>query len=183
MKKILTKAKDTGLEFKPDLTPMQMIRLGVFGNNYFVISRKLLIKEFPDTWKVLIRKKAKDSNYQYTKDTNLFKVESGLSLEEWQSKGWINDQDPLGWFQWYCRYYLGRRTTDDERQIKRYKAFIRHSKACASQSKGDLSKQTVRRQALLHWAWDPFPDAKLLPGETTFKKCKRLAKVIAKNKL
>ena len=87
--------------FKPELTPKKMLELGVFGGAYFVDGS---IKEFPKSWftKVIFSK---------TFDVNLnrFKIESGLSRKEWINKGWIFKEDPLGWFQWYCRFKNGRR--------------------------------------------------------------------------
>jgi hypothetical protein len=160
-------------KFKPDLTPVQMLRLGVFGNTYFLVSNSLLSKDLPESWQKLLTKLL-PKDKQYSIKSNCFKVQSGLSLEEWKAKNWIHKQDPLGWFQWYCRFYNGRRTDDDVRQIKRYFAFIRHSKALIKQSKKDLAKQVVRRQALLHWGYDPFADIKALPNESVYKKCVRL---------
>ena len=97
-------------EFKPDLTPKEMLELGVFGGSYFDGE----IDEYPKSW----FKKAKISK-TFNKDFNYFKVKAGLSFEEWQKKGWIMKEDPKGWFQWYCRFYMGRRILDiDKIQIK-----------------------------------------------------------------
>ena len=134
-------------EFKPELTPRQMLKLGVFGGYYF----REYIDEYPKDWfkGIKISPKFKDPKL------NFFKVNASKPLAYWQKKGWIRDQDPRGWFQWYCRYYLGRRSLDDERQIKRWKAIKRHvaqvKKNC---KKGDLSCRPRQRQALLHWAYD-----------------------------
>ena len=105
--------------FKPQLSPKKMLELGVFGGSYF---NKSQIKEFPKSWFT----KAKLSK---TFDVNLnrFKIESGLSRKEWINKGWIFKEDPLGWFQWYCRFTNGRKIPYmDEIQIKRWKNFRRH---------------------------------------------------------
>lgn len=134
-------------EFKPDLTPKQMLNLGIFGGYYF----REFIDEYPKDWfkGVKISPKFKDP------ELNFFKVNASKPLAYWQKKGWIRDQDPRGWFQWYCRYYLGRRSLDDERQIKRWKAMKRHiaqvKKNCR---KGDLKCRPKQRQAILHWAYD-----------------------------
>lgn len=134
-------------EFKPDLTPKQMLEMGVFGGKYMTDCTK----EFPNDWFT----KAKLSPEGKNADLNYFEVDASKPLSYWKKKGWINDQDPRGWFQWYCRYYMGRRTLDDERQIKRWKAMKRHvaqlKKHCR---KGDLSCRKRQRQALLHWAYD-----------------------------
>ena len=103
--------------FKPQLTPKKMLEFGVFGGSYF----GLKIKEYPETW----FKNAKISK-NFNVDLNRFKVKSGLSRQEWMEKGWIFKEDPLGWFQWYCRYSMGRRIVYIDRiQIKRWKNFKR----------------------------------------------------------
>jgi len=134
-------------EFKPELTPKQMLELGVFGGKYMTDCKK----EFPKLW----FEKAKLSPLYPDISLNLFKVKASKPLWYWQQKGWIYHEDPRGWFQWYCRYFLGRRCADDERQIKRWKAMTRHiaqlKKHC---KKGDFSCRPVQRQALLHWAYD-----------------------------
>lgn len=132
--------------FKPELTPKQMLELGVFGGKY--MSDKP--KEFPASW----FKKAKLSKTR-DKNLNYFKVNASQPLSVWRDKGWIHPQDPRGWFQWYCRYYLGRRSADDERQISRWKAMRRHiaqiKKNCPPHAWNCRPRQ---RQALLHWAYD-----------------------------
>ena len=95
-----------------------MLELGVFGGAYFGLS----VKEYPKSWFI----NAKISK-NFDVNLNRFKVKSGLSRKEWQEKGWIFKQDPLGWFQWYCRFSNGRRILHiDEIQIKRWKNFTRH---------------------------------------------------------
>ena len=150
MKKISKKKVDTVdfyKIFKPELTPKRMMELGVFGGAYFGLD----IKEFPKSW----FKNAKISK-SFDVNLNRFKVVSGLSREHWIEKGWIFKEDPLGWFQWYCRYYMGRRMEEeDERQIKRWKGIKRHTsqikKYC---KKGDYSCRAKQRQAVLHWSYD-----------------------------
>ena len=108
--------------FKPQLTPKEMLKLGVFGGSYF---NKEQIKEFLN----LGFKKARLSE-KFDVKLNRFKVKSGLSRQEWIKKGWIFKEDPLGWFQWYCRYTNGRRIQNiDEIQIQRWINFTRHVKA------------------------------------------------------
>ena len=136
--------------FKPQLTPKKMFELGVFGGSYFNTKQ---IKEFPKSW----FKKAKLSK-NFNVNLNRFKVKSGLSREEWIEKGWIFKEDPLGWFQWYCRYSIGRRIPNiDIIQIKRWKNFKRHvmaiEKNCESH---DLNCRKRQRQAILQWAYNPF---------------------------
>ena len=105
-------------DFKPQLTPKKMLEMGVFGGKYMNDCKK----EYPREWFV----KAKLSPAKKNIALNYFGVDASKPLSVWRKKGWINPQDPRGWFQWYCRYYMGRRTIDDDRQIKRWKAMKRH---------------------------------------------------------
>ncbi len=152
MKKIVKKKIDN-LDFykifKPQLSPKKMLELGVFGGAYFGSN----IKEYPKSW----FEKAKISKI-FNVNLNRFKVASGLSREHWIKKGWIFKEDPLGWFQWYCRFSLGRRIVHiDEIQIKRWKNFTRHVKAIKKNCEsGDLTCRRRQRQAILQWAYDPF---------------------------
>ncbi len=133
--------------FKPELTPKQMLELGVFGGKYMTDCKK----EFPKNWFT----HAKLNSKKHEAKLNFFGVNASQPLSVWRKKGWINGIDPRGWFQWYCRYYMGRRSTDDQRQIKRWLAIKRHisqlKKNCVKQ---DLSCRPRQRQALLHWAID-----------------------------
>ncbi len=135
-------------DFKPELTPREMLELGVFGGVYMRDCRA----EFPASW----FKRARLSGGKKDKKLNCFGVDASQPLRVWEDKGWISEHDPRGWFQWYCRYYMGRRIPDeDRRQIKRWRAFRRHitqlRKHCR---KGDLTCRRRQRQALLHWAYD-----------------------------
>ena len=89
-------------EFKPELTPREMLRLGVFGGKYMTDCSK----EFPKSWFA----RAKLSPSRARQSLNYFGVDASQPLAEWRRKGWIHEDDPRGWFQWYCRYYMGRRT-------------------------------------------------------------------------
>ena len=134
-------------EFKPQLTPAKMLRLGVFDGKYLTDCRG----EFPKSWFT----RAKLSPHGRNRACNFFGVNASQPLSEWKRKGWIHPDDPRGWFQWYCRYYTGRRHEDDARQIKRWKAFRRHvAQLRAHCDKGDFSCRRRQRQALLHWAYD-----------------------------
>ena len=134
--------------FKPQLSPKKMLELGVFGGAYFGQN----IKEYPKSW----FEKAKISK-NFDVNLNRFKIAAGLSREHWIEKGWIFKEDPLGWFQWYCRFSLGRRISHiDEIQIKRWKNFTRHVKAIEKNcDSGDLACRRRQRQAILQWAYDP----------------------------
>lgn len=133
--------------FAPDLTPMEMLHLGVFGGKYMTDCAA----EFPKAWFDGARLCAR----RHDPAMNFFGVNASQPLSVWRQKGWIYHEDPRGWFQWYCRYWRGRRCPDDERQVKRWKAITRHiahlRKDCAE---GDLGCRPKQRQALMHWAYD-----------------------------
>ena len=133
--------------FRPQLTPRQMLRLGVFGGKYMTDCRD----EFPADWFAGARLCAE----RHDPRLNYFGVNASQSLAVWRRKGWIHPQDPRGWFQWYCRYYMGRRTADDARQIRRWRAIARHVAAIRKNCEtGDLECRRKQRQAVLHWAYD-----------------------------
>jgi len=134
-------------DFIPELSPREMLELGVFGGKYMTDCRE----EFPPDW----FEKAKLCHEFHDPELNFFGVNASQPLSYWRKKGWIYHEDPRGWFQWYCRYFMGRRCPDDERQVKRWRAMRRHigqiRKNCL---KGDLGCRRKQRQALLHWAYD-----------------------------
>jgi len=134
--------------FKPRLTPKEMLRLGIFGGKYMTDCQK----EFPADW----FRNAKLSPVKRNPKLNCFGVNASQPLSVWRDKGWIYPQDPRGWFQWYCRYYQGRRMPEeDDWQIKRWVAIKRHisqlKKNCFPK---DTSCRRRQRQAVLHWAYD-----------------------------
>jgi hypothetical protein len=134
-------------DFAPDLTPKEMLALGVFGGKYMTDCRE----EFPADW----FKGAKLSPEGHDPELNFFGVDASQPLSVWRKKGWIHPDDPRGWFQWHCRYYRGRRMVDDTRQIKRWKAIRRHvTQLKRNCEPGDLMCRKRQRQALLHWAYD-----------------------------
>lgn len=157
--------------FQPFFTPAQMLRLGVFEGKYL----NDCLTEFPAEWflDALALDKLRPQGADPT--VNLFQVKSRLPLQEWRKKGWVPhrgsrasiypqlsdtslNKDPRGWFQWYCRYWMGRRIPElDTVQIARWRSFARHSggvkKNCP---RGDLTCRPVQRQALLQWAWNPY---------------------------
>jgi len=134
-------------DFQPELTPKEMLELGVFGGKYMTDCES----EYPKSWFA----KAKLCHERHDSKLNYFGVNASQPLEVWRRKGWIYAEDPRGWFQWYCRYFMGRRCLDDERQIKRWKAVKRHIAQIRKNCKrGDLSCRRKQRQALLHWAYD-----------------------------
>eukprot|EP00478_Filoreta_tenera_P001466 GABV01001491.1.p1 GENE.GABV01001491.1~~GABV01001491.1.p1 ORF type:complete len:228 (+),score=82.10 GABV01001491.1:128-811(+) len=160
--------RDFDPNFRPELTPRQMLSLGVFDGKYL----NDCVLEFPREWfkDALDRDKLRPGDPD--EDVNLLEISSRKSLQYWREKGWIpivkGDEDVRGWFQWYCRYYIGRRGPSDEKQIKRWKAFKRHRGAIAAsiqkmeedeRPRTQAQKRQHRarqRQALLQWAYDPW---------------------------
>ncbi len=134
-------------DFRPQLTPAELLKVGVFGGRYMTDCRA----EFPGEW----FEGAKLCAERHDPQLNFFRVNASQPLSEWRRKGWIHPDDPRGWFQWYCRYYMGRRCADDERQIRRWRNIRRHAaqleKHCARR---DLACRPRQRQSLLHWAYD-----------------------------
>jgi hypothetical protein len=139
--------KNFHIDFKPELTPKEMLELGVFGGKYMTDCRN----EFPKSW----FRNAKLCHEFHNPILNFFKVNASKPLSYWREKGWIYYEDPRGWFQWYCRYYYGRRCPDDLRQIKRWKAIKRHiSQLIKNCPKYSYDCRPRQRQAILHWAYD-----------------------------
>lgn len=134
--------------FTPDLTPKQLLEMGVFGGKYMTDCKK----EFPKSWFV----RAKLSTGGKNPKLNFFGIDASQSLQIWRKKGWIHKDDPRGWFQWYCRYYMGRRVPEeDNRQIRRWIAMRRHLAQVQNSCRaGDYFCHRKQRQALLHWAYD-----------------------------
>jgi len=133
--------------FTPELTPPQLLALGVFGGKYMTDCRK----EFPASWFT----HAKLCATRHDPRLNYFRVNASQRLAVWRRSGWIRPQDPRGWFQWYCRYYMGRRSADDARQIRRWRAIKRHVTQIRNHcERCDLECRRRQRQAVLHWAYD-----------------------------
>jgi hypothetical protein len=145
--RIARPGRDFDEGFEPELTPGEMLSLGVFGGKYMTDCGD----EFPRSWYA----KAKLCHERHDPALNFFGVNASQPLSVWRKKGWIYHEDPRGWFQWYCRYYSGRRSLDDERQIKRWRAIRRHvAQIRANCPRRALDCRPRQRQALLHWAYD-----------------------------
>ena len=124
---------DDRKDFTPNLTPENILRFGSFGGTYFrdlKLNETMNGKEYRDTWKELpcewikgLNIDTQVSSQKYIKKNNKYNVKCGSTLLDWNKSGWIEEIDPYGWFMWYCRFYLGRRSYDDNRQIKRYNNF------------------------------------------------------------
>lgn len=134
--------------FEPHLTPQEMLEMGVFEGKYC----NDCTNEFPASWFENAKLSEKPDP-----SVNYFGIKSRQPLSVWREKGWIYGPDPRGWFQWYCRYYLGRRLPDiDDIQVKRWRAFSRHAgQIRANCQPGDIFCRKRQRQALLQWAYDP----------------------------
>jgi hypothetical protein len=160
-------------EFRPNMTPKEVLQAGSFGGTYFRSIKSSVTgikynpsnvyKEFPKDWFEGLNIKQQVTSAQYRKGVNRYNAKCGGDLEMWESKGWCTSVDPYGWFQWYCRFYLGRRTTDDERQISRSngvagkKGRFRNQLIgkCSRAGKAfdDISVSPVIRQVLQHWGY------------------------------
>lgn len=160
-------------EFRPNLTPKQVLRMGSFGGTYFrdiqsdvtgkKHSGKVAIKEYPKDWFKGITIEKKIISQEYDKNVNTYKVKCGSSLEDWEKNDWIVKQDPYGWFQWYCRFYRGRRTKDDKRQIDRwlklagprgrFRTNLMNKIIKSGKAYNDKSVSPVIRQVLQHWGY------------------------------
>ena len=152
--------------FRVNKSPVEVISEGAFGGTYFRdIYSGVNGKWYRNSWKEFkflsdMDKKLYASSY-YDVKVNKYGVKVGTSLRFWESKGWINSIDPYGWFQWYCRYWLGRRSSDDKRQIKRWRAIVNRFKSVLvrmikdkSAKFNDYSVSPKIRQILLHWGYE-----------------------------
>ena len=160
-------------EFRPNLTPKQVLKMGSFGGTYFrdihssitgkSYKGKTVIKKYPADWFKGINVDKKVISQKYDKNVNKYKVKCGSSLEAWESKNWIIKQDPYGWFQWYCHFYMGRRTKDDKRQIDRwlkltgpkgrFKRTLMNKIIKKGSTHDDIEISPVIRQVLQHWGY------------------------------
>ena len=153
-------------DFKPDLTPKQIFEKGAFGGTYYrdiyssitKKSYKNAWKEFPKEWFKNIDINTYVASDVCDKNINKYKVKSGSSLKDWEKKGWITEQDPYGWIQWYCRFYLGRRTEDDDRQIKRFNGIAGENgrfKKWLTRLQKEGKDSPKMKQLLLQWGAVP----------------------------
>ncbi|CAL1164123.1 unnamed protein product, partial [Cladocopium goreaui] len=160
--------------FRPSLTPKEVLHAGAFGGTYFRdIYSSVTGKNYKDAWKDLpkswlrgldVKRQLARDWEDYDASVNKYGVKCGNTLEDWENAGWMHPQDPYGWFQWYCRFFEGRRTDDDARQIKRWlkvcgpsgrwKANLIAKCVKANRSYNDPKVSPVVRQSLLHWAYE-----------------------------
>ncbi|KAH8196073.1 hypothetical protein TruAng_009759 [Truncatella angustata] len=123
-------------DFAPNKSPEEIIREGCFGGSYWrpLYSKHLKTtieddwKELPSDWTDGLDIERYLTNPEYNPEINKYGVACGQSIEQWEAAGWIDHQyDVRGWFQWYCRFWMGRRCDDDERQISRWKKCVGES--------------------------------------------------------
>ncbi len=156
-------------EFQPNLTPRQIFQMGSFGGTYWrpiyssVTKRKYknAHREFASWWSGISESALGSSKCDVK--LNKYGVHSGTSLKYWESKHWIKAQDPYGWVQWYCRFYKGRRSKDDKRQIDRWLKFagpngrfrlrLIHMIKRKHKKYNDISVSPVIRQGLQQWGY------------------------------
>lgn len=168
-----SKEKDIHKQFKPNKTPKQVFKMGAFGGTYFRPIHSSItgedytpnqaMKGLPKEWFKGLDIDTMVTSSKYDKKVNKYKVKCGSSLEAWESSGWIHEQDPYGWFQWYCYYKKGRRTDDDERQIGRwlklagpngrFRRTLMNKIIKEGTTYDDFSISPVIRQVLLHWGY------------------------------
>lgn len=150
------------MEFSPNLTPQQIIEAGAFGGCYFGLDvevtsdfdySQLFEKELHGIDKSLYLSDT------YNAKANKFKTNAGMDYQYWKNKGWIHEDDPYGWFEWYLKYNTGRRHTDDARQIKRWNDFCglkgRWRRAIYKKihQTGNWDVSPRIQQSLLHWGY------------------------------
>ena len=153
------------IELHPNKSPVEVIKEGVFGSTYFRdIYSNVNSKWYKNSWKEFNDSKNIDPKYYssnfYDIKINKYGVKCGTSFRFWENKGWIHPNNQYGWFQWYFRYYLGRRSFADERKIKRWKSIVTRFKGILFKmikNKGtefnDYSISPKIRQILLHWGY------------------------------
>ena len=158
--------------FLPNLTPKEILKMGSFGGTYFrpitssITKKKYsnVHKEFPANWFTGLNIDVYVSSEKCNPSLNKYKVAAGTSLNAWESSGWIKEVDPYGWFQWYCRFYQGRRCEDDARQVDRWNKYAGEKSGrwrrnlinrCKKNNKSydDESVSPVIRQGLQQWAY------------------------------
>lgn len=162
-------------EFKPNLTPAEVLQRGSFGGTYFraiksavtgeFYKAKDMTDEYPEEWFEGLDMKHQVWSQDYNPKVNRYGVKCGGSLGMWESSGWISALDPYGWFQWYCRFYQGRRCTDDARQIDRwlkghgpkgrFRGQLLNKIIAARTDVDDVKVSPVIRQTCQHWGYVP----------------------------
>lgn len=147
------KLRNSPPAFQPAYTPWHMMKLGVFGGNYFANAKP---KDFGQMNKLTEKYARLNADPTFDPRANCFGVKAGLPYADWLARGWMHKADPLGWFHWYCRYYAGRRGEDDARQIGRWLSY-KQRWGDRLQSQFDAGRPSaVVMQGLLQWSIDPY---------------------------
>ena len=147
------------MDFGPNVSPVEIIKKGSFGGTYFRdICSRVNDKWYRNNWKEFKELEGIDKKYYfsdfYDVSLNFYGVKCGTSLRLWEKKGWINEIDPYGWFQWYFRYWKGRRSEDDQRQIERWKKIVSRFKGKLIKMISEGKDSPKIRQVLLHWGYE-----------------------------
>ena len=154
------------MDFGANKTPVEVIKEGAFGGTYFRdIYSSVNGKWYKKSWKEFDQLKNIDQKFYcsdyYDVSVNKYGVKCRTSLRFWENKGWINEIDPYGWFQWYFRCWLGRRLEDDKRKINRWEKIVSRFRGKlvkmikdAGSKFDDYSISPKIRQNLLHWGYE-----------------------------
>lgn len=148
-------------EFDPNLTPNQILLSGAFGGSYFGIEDLKGDYDYQSLFQNLLSDVPPHLylGEKYKPRLNKFRIRSGMDYKYWTDMGWIHQDDPYGWFEWYLKYYNGRRHTDDERQISRWQQFCgvngrwRNRIYSRINETGDWNASPRIQQSLLHWGY------------------------------
>ena len=159
-------------DFTPNLTPREIFKLGSFGGTYWrpiyssVTNKYYKNKylKYPKFWWKNISKNCLTNKWtDYNKNINKYNVKVGTTLEFWEKKNWITKYHPYGWVQWYCDFYNGKRSKDDDRQIyrwirtagpkSRFRRALINLILKKKSSYNDFNISPKRRQTLQHWAY------------------------------
>lgn len=149
--------------FKPLLSPTQVVQAGAFGGSYFGQDvHKSNDYDYTELFNFHFKTLEKDLylRKKYTPRVNKFKTRSGMPYQYWYDKGWIHERDPYGWFEWWCKYEMGyRHQTEDRRQIDRWNKFCgkngrwRNAIYKKIHKTGDWKVSPRIQQSLLHWGY------------------------------
>jgi hypothetical protein len=154
----------SSLQFYPNLTPRQVIEAGAFGGCYFGYPIDERVDYDYDTLFKYHFEGLDEELYlgrDYKPKSNKWKIRSGKDYRFWKDMGWMHKDDPYGWFEWWCKYDMGRRHEDDKRQISRWQAFCgnegrwRNNIYRQVQKSGEDWTVSPRiQQSLLHWGYE-----------------------------
>lgn len=149
-------------KFKPCFSPKEMLDLGIFGGIYFQDYPKNGFLYNTDLFKDIDNSKLFLT--EYNKSKNYYNIKASMSKDDWANCNWLDKNSPLGWYEWYCNFFYGKRTSDDIRQINRWSSFTSRMygilRPKTLDEKKDLTTYPKLKQSLLHWSWNPIIDPK-----------------------